>query len=197
LKGERKNGGILSAKNFSFCKRGYCNILKSMKRFVILISIFLICSVYALPNINVVPETGFYYDSNPYSISGKEINFLLEKEGDFYTEPSFTLDARLMRLGRFSLKSSLNIKALIYAENRSKSYMLISPKLTLTKKAFWISLSYKYVPEYAIRPIKDADNNYEYSIPEYASNDFLLRSGLSFAKENHSKHIPVCCIRSC
>ncbi len=131
----------------------------------------------------ITPEVGFGYDTNPWSISGDEPDFPLELEGDFFKYIGLDADMRLFRKGGWSLKGAMAFEYKGYVQNVQKNYLSIIPKVTAIRKGYWASLSYGYIPRYSIRPVKDAEDSYTYKFPEYAANEFLLRTAWSPMKD--------------
>ena len=156
------------------------SILYSMKN-SIKKTFLILCFTSLILGFEVVPKAGIGYNSNPWSFS--EDDAPIELKGDVFSTISLDIDKRITRLGKWSIKGSFDVSYKNYAQNSKKGLFKLEPKLTAIKKGFWFSTSYQYIPEYNIRPVKDADDGYIYRFPHYTANQFLMRSAFSPIKD--------------
>lgn len=150
-----------------------------MFRFPLIISLLIIVPILFGEYIEFSPKFGVSYDSNPYSIAPDDESQPLEIIEDIRTDISLDINSRIARLGKFSVKPSVDLDLALYAQNTSRSFFAAQYKITAIRSGFWTSLSYRYVPEFAIFPVADADDDYIYKFPTYSANRFRFRNGFS------------------
>jgi len=149
-----------------------------MKNVFFVLFLFVYAISFGFDRISVESGFGVFLDTNPYSLSGKDVDFPLRPVGDTRTESFARTGIRALRFARTSMYANLELKYIGYAVNTSRAHAEISPKIVLIRPGAWLSLTYEFIPRIAIRPVADEDDDYIYRFSEYASNDFLLHAAV-------------------